>query len=110
MSGCVEAKHKLLLHFWNNINNTGIANAHLIHILYPVCGCNLAGVTNDGECSQDPGVGVEAGDCLCKNMTTGRRCDQCVLGYFNLSADNPEGCQGETHSITNLLQVSEIIA
>ena len=34
------------------------------------------------------------GDCICKNNTMGRRCDLCKPGYHNLSAENPEGCQG----------------
>ncbi|XP_028399262.1 laminin subunit gamma-1-like [Dendronephthya gigantea] len=32
------------------------------------------------------------GQCLCKNKTTGRRCDLCVDGYYNLTAENPRGC------------------
>ena len=42
---------------------------------------------------QDPG------DCLCKNKTTGRRCDRCQDGYYNLTAENPEGCQGNSLKI-----------
>lgn len=35
------------------------------------------------------------GQCLCKNKTTGRQCKRCVDGYYNLTAENPQGCLGE---------------
>ena len=41
------------------------------------------------------GDGVnKLGDCYCKAFVMGRQCDMCIPGYFNLSADNPDGCHG----------------
>ena len=54
------------------------------------CTCYAPGVTNGGDCSRDP---VTAGQCMCKSFVTGRDCDQCVSGYYNLSSSNPNGCQ-----------------
>ena len=58
------------------------------------CACHLPGVRNNGDCARVPGEGVSVGDCSCKDLTMGRTCDQCVPGYFNLTADKPLGCQG----------------
>ena len=33
------------------------------------------------------------GQCSCKSKVTGRSCDKCVDGFFNLTASNPAGCQ-----------------
>ncbi|XP_071962430.1 usherin-like isoform X2 [Antedon mediterranea] len=33
------------------------------------------------------------GQCSCKLFTTGRRCDQCITGFFNLQASNANGCE-----------------
>lgn len=54
------------------------------------CTCYAPGVTNGGVCSRDP---VAAGQCACKSFVTGRDCDQCASGYYNLSSSNPNGCQ-----------------
>ena len=35
-----------------------------------------------------------AGKCHCKKFTDGPRCDQCTNGYWNFTAENPDGCQG----------------
>ena len=35
----------------------------------------------------------EGGQCQCKTNVEGRQCDVCRTGFFNLSADNPLGCQ-----------------
>lgn len=45
-------------------------------------------------------INLNPGDCLCKNKTTGRRCDHCQDGYYNLTAENLEGCQA-CHCNTN---------
>ena len=52
------------------------------------CGCDVAGITDNGECS-------ETGQCNCKLNVTGLQCSECAQGYWNLSADNDNGCQGE---------------
>ena len=33
------------------------------------------------------------GQCGCKQHVEGRRCDVCRVGYFNLQAANPAGCE-----------------
>ena len=59
------------------------------------CDCNLAGVTNNGECTQENRQRIQAGDCFCKSRVVGRTCNQCIQGFFNLSSENPNGCQGK---------------
>ncbi|XP_022095830.1 laminin subunit alpha-like [Acanthaster planci] len=52
------------------------------------CNCFTAGtVSASNICSKDA-----TGQCPCKNFTIGRRCNQCMDGYYGLAADNPEGC------------------
>lgn len=53
------------------------------------CDCNTAGVRNDGNCEK---AGPIAGQCDCKMFVTGRQCDMCQAGYYNLSSLNAEGC------------------
>ena len=31
--------------------------------------------------------------CTCKSNVTGQYCDQCPSGYFNLTSNNPLGCE-----------------
>ena len=52
------------------------------------CSCDQRGITNDGVCEQDG-----TGQCSCKLFVTGRTCDTCQNGYFNLSGSNQDGCQ-----------------
>ena len=55
------------------------------------CDCHPDGVIDTTiMCSN--GSHSPAGQCLCKSLVTGRRCDQCLDGSFNLTADNPNGC------------------
>ncbi|XP_052767673.1 usherin-like isoform X2 [Mya arenaria] len=35
----------------------------------------------------------EGGQCECKQNVEGRRCDMCRPGFYNLTLDNPQGCQ-----------------
>ena len=35
-----------------------------------------------------------AGQCHCKTYVDGQRCDRCKNGYWNFTAENPDGCQG----------------
>ena len=39
------------------------------------------------------------GQCVCKTHTTGRRCDQCGDGYYDLQDYNVFGCLGKGQSI-----------
>ena len=48
--------------------------------------CDPVGST-DGNCD------IESGQCNCKNFVTGRQCNQCQLGYYDLDS---EGCKGMT--------------
>ncbi|KAK2920361.1 hypothetical protein Q8A73_002565 [Channa argus] len=51
------------------------------------CDCNTAGTANgSGACAQ---VG---GQCQCKAAVTGRRCADCLPGWYGLKASNPNGC------------------
>ena len=67
-----------------------------VHFFLSVCDCDPAGSLYDGECEprNDAELGTVAGRCLCKTYVTGRRCDSCVEGYWNLQDDNPNGCDG----------------
>ena len=63
------------------------------------CDCEPAGTTDDGLCDPrtDPDEDMVAGRCHCKKFTDGPRCDQCLNGYWNFTAENPDGCQGNLH-------------
>ncbi|XP_039982949.1 usherin [Xiphias gladius] len=51
------------------------------------CNCHTAGTVNGSmECGQ---VG---GQCQCKVAVTGRRCTDCLPGWYGLKASNPNGC------------------
>ena len=57
------------------------------------CDCDPEGITNNGVCQMADNMdGTDSGQCSCKPLTTGRRCDQCVSGFYNISRDNPDGC------------------
>ncbi|XP_078499294.1 laminin subunit gamma-2 [Lissotriton helveticus] len=48
------------------------------------CDCDPAGSVGDCDAA--------TGRCVCKTSVTGDRCDRCKPGYYNLNAQNPEGC------------------
>uniref|UniRef100_A0A7M6DNL5 Uncharacterized protein n=2 Tax=Clytia hemisphaerica TaxID=252671 RepID=A0A7M6DNL5_9CNID len=51
------------------------------------CDCFVAGTVNgDIACSRDQG------QCICKNHTTGLKCDQCKDQFYNLTMANNDGC------------------
>ncbi|XP_041351149.1 usherin-like [Gigantopelta aegis] len=59
---------------------------HALDVCLP-CHCNDAGVKgNDMNCNK------EGGQCSCKVLAAGRRCDSCRTGYYNLTSTNPVGC------------------
>lgn len=62
------------------------------------CDCDPTGSLYEGECETrtDPDLDMEAGRCICKTYVSGRRCDQCKEGYWNLQDDNPNGCEACT--------------
>ncbi|NXD37935.1 LAMB2 protein, partial [Copsychus sechellarum] len=59
------------------------------------CDCDPEGSLDGGLCdsADDPARGLIAGQCRCKEHVAGPRCDRCKLGFFGLSASNPQGCQ-----------------
>lgn len=61
------------------------------------CSCDPLGSEDNGEClgHSDPARGLVAGQCFCKTYVTGESCDSCQDGYYDLSADNPDGCSGK---------------
>ena len=67
---------------------------HILHFI--ACDCDPTGSQYDGECENrdDATLDLVAGRCICKTHVSGRRCDQCEEGYWNLQEDNPDGCEG----------------
>ncbi|KAL4226155.1 Laminin subunit beta-1 [Mactra antiquata] len=59
------------------------------------CDCDPTGAEFNGECDNrdDPELDMVAGRCICKTYVTGRRCDMCKDGYWNLIDENPDGCE-----------------
>uniref|UniRef100_A0A671TW87 Laminin, alpha 1 n=1 Tax=Sparus aurata TaxID=8175 RepID=A0A671TW87_SPAAU len=63
---------------------------------YPAClacGCDQAG-TDEKFCNTTLRVCDcrHTGECVCKVGVSGRRCEECVSGFFALSPENPDGC------------------
>lgn len=58
------------------------------------CNCHSPGVVGgDRDCvKDDSNSAVLAGQCHCKQFVTGRQCDLCQDGYYNLDDNNPQGC------------------
>ncbi|KAF1373388.1 hypothetical protein PFLUV_G00260050 [Perca fluviatilis] len=57
------------------------------------CGCDMTG-TDEKFCNTTLGVCDcrDNGECVCKLGVSGRRCEECVSGWFGLSAESPAGC------------------
>ena len=64
------------------------------------CNCDLAGVTNTSVMCLNDGTG----QCPCKSLVTGRQCDTCMEGFFNLTANNLNGCEPCVCNTTGILQ------
>ena len=45
-------------------------------------GCDYRGKINDTR-----------GQCVCKDLVEGESCNVCRKGYWNLTRDNPKGCE-----------------
>lgn len=60
------------------------------------CDCDPDGSEFGGQCDRhtDPSYGLEAGRCTCKRFVDGKRCDTCKDGHWNMTKDNPFGCEG----------------
>ena len=65
------------------------------------CQCNPAGILTNTTCSS------ENGTCQCLPNVEGDRCQTCKSGFYNLSAANPQGCQGI--SITSYMSIDPLI-
>ncbi|XP_041469805.1 usherin-like [Lytechinus variegatus] len=55
--------------------------------------CNPCECSLNGTVAGDPMCEEVNGQCNCKQYTSGRTCDTCQNGYFNLDAFNPDGCE-----------------
>lgn len=51
---------------------------------YLACGCDVTGSINS-TCQK------YGGQCYCKPGVTGRTCDQCIAGFYNITS---QGCTG----------------
>lgn len=68
-----------------------------MNYLFSACNCDTRGSIDDAICDShsDVAAGLLAGRCHCKINVDGLKCDRCKAGYWNFTADNPEGCQGK---------------
>ena len=62
------------------------------------CNCSPAGSRKEPQyefldCLKSDSFGMVAGDCFCKANVIGNKCQSCRIGYFNISANNVDGCQ-----------------
>ena len=53
------------------------------------CDCESSGIVDDGKCES---AGINAGQCNCKTFVTGRQCNTCLSGYYNLTSQISDGC------------------
>ena len=57
------------------------------------CQCNPEGTVTGNVCVKKTNEnGDVAGFCQCKQHVTGKYCDRCKPGYYNLDPNNPDGC------------------
>ena len=62
---------------------------HQSLVMFVECGCYDAGtIAGLSMCEQ------VSGQCQCKMSVTGRTCDRCKDGYYNLQKENIHGCVG----------------
>lgn len=58
-----------------------------------VCDCDPLGSTDYGMCDSITVENSLTAQCHCKENVGGKRCDECLKGFWNLDVDNPSGCQ-----------------
>ena len=51
------------------------------------CGCDKSGTTQNTFCDKSNG------QCDCKDNVEGRKCDTCIKGFWDLTMENPLGCE-----------------
>uniref|UniRef100_A0A224X9G7 Putative netrin axonal chemotropic factor n=1 Tax=Panstrongylus lignarius TaxID=156445 RepID=A0A224X9G7_9HEMI len=56
------------------------------------CNCNTDGTVDEGLCDP-PTHSQHEGVCHCKQNVWGNHCNECKPGFWNLDANNPDGCQ-----------------
>ncbi|XP_022099403.1 usherin-like isoform X2 [Acanthaster planci] len=55
--------------------------------------CRLCACYTNGTMEGSGVCDMIGGQCPCKNFTTGRQCDACRPGFYNLQSSNPFGCE-----------------
>ncbi|KAM9408306.1 LOW QUALITY PROTEIN: usherin [Pholidichthys leucotaenia] len=66
------------------------------------CNCHTAGTVNSNlDCVQ------RGGQCPCKAAATGRRCSECLPGWYGLKASNPNGCIPCNCSATGIIRTQK---
>lgn len=68
-------------------------------------GCKLCDCDHNGSIGQS--CDLYSGKCMCREGFTGRRCDQCSIGYFNFPRCERCNCNRDGSIISN---TSELIA
>lgn len=58
--------------------------------MFVACDCSTNGATLDSLYNCDNFTG----QCECKTNVMGRRCDECLDTFWNLTRENPDGCIG----------------
>lgn len=64
-----------------------------------LCACNVNGSRKEPgyqflDCvkQDNNALNMTVGDCFCKSNVNGSKCDQCKVGFYNLTTENPNGC------------------
>lgn len=59
------------------------------------CQCDRRGSKTEGICEgeEDPARGLVAGKCYCKPNVDGPNCDRCANGFWDLRAEDANGCR-----------------
>lgn len=55
-------------------------------------GCQECQCVQQGTINSDLSCSSDEGQCICKNFTTGKKCQYCKHTFFNMTNDNPNGC------------------
>ena len=72
------------------------------------CDCDPNGQTQECDWMTNMALSLKAGRCYCKPNVVGPRCDTCKGGFYNLTRDDPEGCQPCDCYWPGVLRLSEL--